>query len=62
MLATEVRKAATVWSSISEILFVPHAEREYQALTGLLDNLMGADLLEQRSKANPEGSKPLAGG
>jgi hypothetical protein len=23
---------------------------------------MGADLLEQRSKANPEGSKPLAGG
>jgi hypothetical protein len=51
-----------VWSSISEILFVPHAEREYQALTGLLDNLMGADLLEQRSKANPEGSKPLPGG
>jgi hypothetical protein len=24
--------------------------------------VMGADLLEQRSKANPEGSKPLAGG
>jgi hypothetical protein len=23
---------------------------------------MGADLLEQRSKASPEGSKPLAGG
>ena len=24
--------------------------------------VLGADLLEQRSKANPEGSKPLAGG
>ena len=23
---------------------------------------LGADLLEQQSKANPEGSKPLAGG
>ena len=40
MLATEVRKAANVWSSISEILFVPHTEREYQALTELLDNLI----------------------
>jgi len=40
MLATEVRKAANVWSSISEILFIPHTEREYQALTVLLDNLI----------------------
>jgi HTH-type transcriptional regulator/antitoxin HigA len=40
MLASEVQKAAKVWPSISEILFVPHTKREYQAMVDLLDNLV----------------------
>ena len=40
MLASEVQKAAKVWPSISNILFVPHTKRDYQALVALLDNLV----------------------
>ena len=40
MLASEVQKATKVWSSISEILFVPHTKQEYQAMVDLLDNLI----------------------
>ena len=39
MLASEMQKAAKVWPSISDILFVPHTNQEYQALVDLLDNL-----------------------
>ena len=40
MLASEMQKAAEVWPSISDILFVPHTRQEYQALVDLLDNLV----------------------
>ena len=40
MLTSEVQKAPKVWSSISEILFVPHTNPEYQAMVRLLDNLI----------------------
>ncbi len=40
MLASEMQKAATVWPSISDILFVPHTNQEYQAMVDLLDNLV----------------------
>jgi HTH-type transcriptional regulator/antitoxin HigA len=40
MLTSEVQKAAKIWSSISEILFVPHTNQEYQAMVRLLDNLI----------------------
>jgi len=39
MLASEMQKATKVWPSISDILFVPHTNQEYQALVDLLDNL-----------------------
>ncbi len=40
MLASEMQKAAKIWPSISDILFVPHTNQEYQALVDLLDNLI----------------------
>ncbi|MGA2939056.1 MAG: hypothetical protein ABSF52_18440 [Syntrophobacteraceae bacterium] len=40
MLASEMQKAARVWPSISDILFVPHSTQEYQAMVDLLDNLI----------------------
>jgi HTH-type transcriptional regulator/antitoxin HigA len=40
MLASEMQKAAKVWPSISDILFVPHTERDYKALVSFLDNLV----------------------
>jgi len=40
MIASEMQKAAKVWLSISDILFVPHTNREYQAMVDLLDNLV----------------------
>ena len=40
MLVDKVKKAVNVWSSISEILYVPHTEEEYQELVKLLDSLI----------------------
>lgn len=40
MLVDKVKKAVNVWSSISEILYVPHTEEEYQKLVTLLDSLI----------------------
>ncbi len=40
MLVDKIKKAVTVWSSISEILYVPHTEDEYQELVTLLDSLI----------------------
>ena len=40
MLASEMQKAVKVWPSLSNILFVPHTNQEYQALVDLLDNLV----------------------
>ncbi len=40
MLASEMQKAAKVWPSISDILFVPHSEQEYRAMVDLLDSLI----------------------
>lgn len=40
MLASEMQKAANVWPSISNMLFVPHTKQEYQALVDFLDNLL----------------------
>ena len=40
MLVDKVKKAVNVWSSISEILYVPHTEEEYQELVNLLDTLI----------------------
>ena len=40
MLTSEVQKAANVWPSMSEILFVPHTNVEYRAMVHLLDNLI----------------------
>ena len=40
MLVDKIKKAVNVWSSISEILYVPHTEEEYQKLVKLLDSLI----------------------
>ena len=40
MLVDKVKKAVNVWYSISEILYVPHTEEEYQELVKLLDSLI----------------------
>lgn len=40
MLVDKVKKAVNVWSSISEILYVPHTEEGYQDLVKLLDSLI----------------------
>lgn len=40
MLVDKIKKAVNVWSSISEIVYVPHTEDEYQKLVNLLDSLI----------------------
>jgi len=39
-MATEVQTAERVWPALASIVFVPHSEREYQRLVGLLDALI----------------------
>ena len=39
-MATEVQTAERVWPALASIVFVPHSEREYQRLVGLLDTLI----------------------
>lgn len=40
MLATTIERVTTVWPSLSEAVYVPHSEREYQEMVGLLDRLI----------------------
>ena len=40
MSATEVQQLATVWPPLSEVLYVPHTEQEYQEAVKLLDGLI----------------------
>ena len=36
----EVQTAQNVWPLLTEVVFVPHAQSEYQRLTEVLDNLI----------------------
>ena len=40
MTPAEVQAAQDVWSSLSPVVFVPHAESEYQQLVTVLDDLI----------------------
>ena len=39
-MLTEVQTAQNVWPMLTEVVFVPHAQSEYQRLTKVLDNLI----------------------
>ena len=39
-MITEVQTAQNVWPLLREVVFVPHAQSEYQRLTEVLDNLI----------------------
>ena len=39
-MATEVQTAQNVWPLLTKVVFVPHAQSEYQQLTEVLDNLI----------------------
>ena len=39
-MLTEVQTAQNVWPMLTEAVFVPHAQSEYQRLTEVLDNLI----------------------
>ena len=39
-MLTEVQTAQNVWPMLTEVVFVPHAQSEYQRLTQVLDNLI----------------------
>ena len=39
-MVREVQTAQNVWSMLTEVVFVPHAQSEYQRLTEVLDNLI----------------------
>ena len=36
----DVQRAANAWSSLSQDVFVPHSEAEYDRIVALLDNLI----------------------
>ena len=36
----EVQTSQNVWPMLTEVVFVPHAQSEYQRLTEVLDNLI----------------------
>ena len=36
----EVQTAQNIWPMLTEVVFVPHAQSEYQRLTEVLDNLI----------------------
>ncbi len=40
MLTTKARQAISSWSSIAEVLYVPHTEEEYERAVSLLDDLI----------------------
>ncbi len=39
-MLTEVQTAQNVWPMLTEVVFVPHAQSEYQRLTEVMDNLI----------------------
>lgn len=39
-MVTEVQTAQNVWPLLTGVVFVPHAQSEYQRLTEVLDNLI----------------------
>ena len=39
-MLTEVRTAENIWPMLTEVVFVPHAQSEYQRLTEVLDDLI----------------------
>ena len=39
-MLTEVQTAQNVWPMLTKIIFVPHAQSEYQQLTEVLDDLI----------------------
>ena len=39
-MVAEIQAAQDVWPMLAPVVFVPHAEREYQQLVALLDNLI----------------------
>ncbi len=39
-MLTELRPALRVWPTMSEVLYVPHTEQEYEQLVSLLDDLI----------------------
>lgn len=39
-MATEIRTAQDVWPMLTPVVFVPHAESEYQRLVTVLDDLI----------------------
>ncbi len=40
MLTANVQQVATFWPAVSEVLYVPHTEKEYQEAVKLLDSLI----------------------
>ena len=40
MIAHDVQQVERIWPVVAPILFVPHTEREYQRLVGILDSLI----------------------
>lgn len=40
MLDAKIEQAVTAWTTVSEILYLPHTEKEYQEAVRLLDNLI----------------------
>ena len=39
-MVREVQTAQNVWPMLTELVFVPHAQSEYQRLTEVMDNLI----------------------
>ena len=39
-MSTEIQTAQDVWPVLAPVVFVPHAENEYQQLVVMLDNLI----------------------
>ena len=39
-MLTEVQTAQNVWPMLTEVVFVPHVQSEYQRLTEVMDNLI----------------------
>ncbi|MEK7278383.1 MAG: hypothetical protein AAB427_13620 [Chloroflexota bacterium] len=40
MIAQDVQQVERIWPVVAPILFVPHTDREYQRLVGVLDSLI----------------------
>ena len=40
MSTTKIQQVTKVWPSLSEVLYVPHTEKEYQEAVALLDSLI----------------------